>query len=85
MRYSWQEFYVAALLELQPEVLRQRVGEAETAIQQRLAELRQSDSSSVEEFQALDDALRMLRFLESAECKTTRTTGSSPHPDEAAL
>ncbi len=72
MKYSWQEFHVAALWEVRPELLRQRIGEAETARQQRLAELRRGRSGSVES-QPLGDVLRMLRFPASTECKTTRT------------
>jgi len=73
-KYSWQELYETALLELHLEALPQRIGEAEKAIQQRIAELRRNDSSSAEECHALDDALRMLRFLASTECKIPRAT-----------
>lgn len=68
---SWQAFYRSAVLELCPEFLLQRIEEAERAIHQRTAELRRGDSSSEEERQALDDALRMLRLM-------ARTEGRSP-------
>jgi len=71
-KYSWQDSYETAILELRPEALQERIGAAEKAIQQRIAELRPSDSNSVEECHALDDALRMLRFLASTECKIQR-------------
>ena len=73
-KYPWQESYEAALLELRPEALQQQINEAEKAIQQRIAELRRNNSSSAEEGHALDDALRMLRFLASTECKIPRAT-----------
>jgi len=73
-KYSWQEIYEAALLELHPEALQQRIGEAEKVNQQRIAERRRNHSSSAEECHALDDALRMLRFLASTECKIPRAT-----------
>ena len=64
---SWREAYQAALLEIRPEELRQRIDEAEGAIRQQMDDLRRSDSSSQEERQALDDALRMLRMLAATE------------------
>ncbi len=73
-KYPWQESYEAALLELRPEALQQQINEAEKAIQQRIAERRENNSSSAEECHALDDALRMLRFLASTECKIQRAT-----------
>jgi hypothetical protein len=69
IKYPWQAFYQAALLEFRPEVLQQRIGQAETAIRQRIAELRQDDSGSAEETCALDDALQMLRSLAVIESK----------------
>jgi len=73
---TWQELYRAALLELRPEELRPQIDAAEKAIQQRLSELRPSDSSFEEESRALDDALRGLRVLASTECKPPQTTAS---------
>ena len=70
---SWQELYRAALLELRPEELRRRIDDAEKAIQQRIAELKQNDSDSWEESCALDDALRGLRVLAGMECKPPRS------------
>lgn len=69
MNGLWRELYQAAVLELRPEELRPRIDEAERAIQQRITELRRDDTASADEYQALDDALRMLRLLVSTECK----------------
>jgi hypothetical protein len=66
--YVWQELYRAALLEVRPEQLRPRIDAAEAAIQQRLAELRQGDSSCEDERHALVDALAGLRILVNTEC-----------------
>ena len=71
---AWEELYRAALLELRPEELRQRIEIAEKAIQGRIIELRLNDSSSLEESQALEDALRGLRVLAGTECKPPRST-----------
>jgi hypothetical protein len=70
---EWQELYRAALLELCPEELRRRIDAAEKAIQQRILELRQSESSSAQESQALEDALRGLRVLAITECQAQRS------------
>jgi hypothetical protein len=71
---TWQELYRTALLELRPEELRLRIDIAEKAIQQRLAELRGTDSNSEEDLRARDDALRGLRILASTECKAPQST-----------
>jgi len=80
---AWQELYQAALLTLRPEELRQRIDEAEESIRQRIAELRRNDSSSGEEWQALDDAMRGLRVLASTECKAPRPAPSGAIRSEA--
>jgi hypothetical protein len=69
MNAGWQELYRAAMLELRPDELRRRIDDAEKAIQQRILELTQNDSSSEEERRAIEDALRGLRDLASTECK----------------
>jgi hypothetical protein len=80
MQVGWRELYQAALLELRPEELRTRIDDAEKAIQQRIAELRQDDSSSNEELRALDDAMRGLRVLIGTECKSPQSTPSGLAP-----
>lgn len=71
--FTWRELYQAALLELRLEELRPRIHAAVAAIQQRVEELRLSDSDSTEELRALDDALRGLRLLERTECTSEST------------
>ena len=83
MNGTWQEQYQAALLELRPEELPQRIDNAQKAIQQRIAELRRNDSGFGEESQALDDALRGLRVLASTECKPPSSTGPGLAKHEA--
>jgi hypothetical protein len=61
-RFVWQKSIRAALLELDPEILKQRVVDAEVAIFRRLQEL-SSGSDSGEERQALQDASNTLRLL----------------------
>jgi hypothetical protein len=84
MKHPWRELYQAALLEVRPEELWQRIGEAEKAIQQRIEEVRCSDSSFEAESQALADALRMLRFMANTECKSSRPMVSGSDQDEVA-
>ncbi|MGB6387557.1 MAG: hypothetical protein WBD25_11170 [Terriglobales bacterium] len=79
---GWRELYQAAMLELRPEELRLRIDNAERAIQQRIAELRQGDFNSKEELRALDDALRGLRVLASTECKVPESALSGSAKSE---
>jgi hypothetical protein len=83
-KYGWQELYQSAVLELRIEDLPQRIAAAENAIQQRITELRSDDSGAAEEHLALDDALRMLRFLAVTECKAPNTTAAGTIPEQAA-
>jgi hypothetical protein len=76
MNVGWQELYQAAMLELRPEELLRRIDAAEKAIQQRIVELSQNDSSSEEERRAIEDALRGLRALASTECKPPLSANS---------
>ncbi len=69
MRLWWQETYRAALLEVQPEELGRRIEAAEKAIYQRSEELKQIGPQSVEEQQAIADALRALQVLARTECQ----------------
>jgi hypothetical protein len=69
MDLSWQELYRAALLEVQPEQLRQRIDAAEKAIYERSEELRQADNPVNQEQAAMADALRALRVLAQSECQ----------------
>ena len=73
---AWRELYRVALLELRTEELQRRIAAAEEAIQQRIVDLRRCDSSSGQEMQELNDAMRGLRLLASTECKSTGSTVS---------
>jgi len=67
---DWREHYRTAMLELRGEHLRERIANAEAAIQQRMVELRMDDSDSSMEAQELTDALRGLRVLTDTECQS---------------
>ena len=67
MNLPGQQLYQAALLELRPEPLGQRIAAAEKAMEQRLEELRPSDPASNAERQTIADALRRLRVLADSE------------------
>jgi hypothetical protein len=59
---EWQLEYVAALLELDPEKLAQRVEAAETAIFKRLQTISRGSESKAER-QAIEDAIASLRVI----------------------
>jgi hypothetical protein len=59
---DWQNEYAAALVELDPEKLSERVEAAETAIFNRLQVLSKSSDHQAER-QAVEDALAALRVL----------------------
>jgi len=82
--FAWQDLYRAALLELDPETLRRRIREAEVVIQRRSAELDRNDSSCQEELLAINDAVRGLRVLSTAECPTEQPSFSDFFPREVA-
>jgi hypothetical protein len=67
MSLPWQQLYQAALVEVRPEQLGQRIAAAEEAMEQRLEELRPSDPGSSAERQTIADALRGLRVLADSE------------------
>ncbi|PYV98917.1 MAG: hypothetical protein DMG89_09755 [Acidobacteria bacterium] len=58
---TWQELYKAALLELNPEKLNERIEAARRAVRQRLNA--KDETITYEEQDKLDDALRMLYLL----------------------
>jgi hypothetical protein len=60
---SWIDLYRAALLELDPEKLHQKIAEAHTAIRMRIEILAIDSGGSAEERQDLLDALRALNTL----------------------
>jgi hypothetical protein len=61
---SWRELYKAALFETDRNKIPSRIGEAEKAIIERARELFGSATDTIEEDQALDDALYALRALQ---------------------
>jgi len=60
---SWQDSYKLAILETNDSVLPKRIEEAQVAIKARLRELALDHGGTVEEQQALADALRVLAVL----------------------
>jgi hypothetical protein len=74
MNLPGQQLYQAALLELRPEPLGQRIAAAEKAMEQRLEELRPSAPGSNAEQPTIADALRRLRVL--ADSEGTLPTGN---------
>jgi hypothetical protein len=70
---AWQAAYEAAMLELDPTKLRERILFAQWAISKRMEELLQDHLGTPEERQAISDALHGLNVLERElqgnECK----------------
>src|SRR5277367_3346041 len=60
---SWRELYTAALFETDTEMLSGRIADAQNAIVARARELFNAKVDTIEEDQALDDALYALRAL----------------------
>jgi hypothetical protein len=82
--FAWQDLYRAALLELDPETLRHRIRETETALQKRSVELDRNDSQSQEELIAISDAVRGLRVLATAESPIGTSSFGNFFPGEVA-
>jgi hypothetical protein len=61
---AWRELYRAALFETDRDKIPSRIEEAEKAIIQRARQLFGSSTDTIEEDQALDDALYALRALQ---------------------
>ena len=62
---NWRELYTAALFETEKERIPSRIADAEKAIVARARELFAAGGDTIEEDQALDDALYALRALQS--------------------
>jgi hypothetical protein len=62
---SWRELYTTALFETDRQRLPARIADAEHAIVARARELFAERNDTIEEDQALDDALYALRALQS--------------------
>jgi len=65
MSKSWRQLYTAALFETDNNRLAGRIADAEKAIVARARELFAAGADTIEEDQALDDALYALRALQS--------------------
>ena len=62
---TWRDLYTAALFETDKDRIPTRIAEAESAIVARARELFAAGSDTIEEDQALDDALYALRAFQS--------------------
>ncbi len=80
----WREKYTEAMLELNPEELPARIVAAEKAIRQRMEELESPRGSSEEELWALNDALRGLRVLAQAECRSPQSAKAEKRTGQEA-
>ena len=60
---DWKQLYQSAMLECEPNKLKERVEIAHTAIQERLRELTAGNDRNAEEWHALEDALTGLKVL----------------------
>ncbi|HVI10152.1 MAG TPA: hypothetical protein VND65_17820 [Candidatus Binatia bacterium] len=65
----WYDLYKTAVLELEHAAMTGRISDARTEIATRLQELKQHPGLHADERQAIDDALRNLRFLEKDEAR----------------
>jgi precorrin-2 methylase len=68
---TWRELYKAALFETNRDKLPERIADAEKAIIARARELFASTTDTIEEDQALDDALYAMRALQSCVSRQT--------------
>jgi len=62
---TWKDLYVAALMEANDDKMSARIAEAESAILRRARELFKASGDSIQEEEALDDALYALHALKS--------------------
>jgi hypothetical protein len=63
--WNWRELYSAALFETDKNRIPTRIADAEKAIVARARELFSAGADTIEEDQALDDALYALRALQN--------------------
>ena len=80
---NWRDLYRAALLELDPSKLAQRVAEAESVVTARANELFRNGDGNSEESEDLSDALYALQALRSV-LKHASTTVDKPNDMEVA-
>ncbi|MGA6984037.1 MAG: hypothetical protein WCC95_02555 [Candidatus Sulfotelmatobacter sp.] len=72
---TWRELYLAALFESDKKLIPSRIADAEQAIVARARELFSAGNDTIEEDQALDDALYALRALQN--CLEVRAAASA--------
>ncbi len=60
---SWRELYLAALVEIDPAILKRKVEVAFQAVERRTQELKNSSAAPTSEFQSLRDAASALKSL----------------------
>ena len=80
---NWRDLYRAALLELDPSKLAQRVAEAESAVTAKANELFRNGDGNSEESEDLSDALYALQALRSV-LKHASTTVDKPNDMKVA-
>jgi len=74
----WQQFYRAALFELDATKVSDRIARAETALVTRARELFNAAGDNIEEEQAVDDAMYALHALRSALNCRLKAKNASP-------
>lgn len=77
---NWRELYVAALFEVDPSKVAERIAEAERALVLRARELFHISGDHIEEEEALDNAMYALHALRS----TYRCSKEVPPRSDAA-
>ncbi|MEQ1474342.1 MAG: hypothetical protein ABLQ96_10985, partial [Candidatus Acidiferrum sp.] len=60
---NWRELYLAALVEIDPEILKRKVEVALQSVERRTQELKDSSAAPTSEQQALRDAASALKSL----------------------
>lgn len=76
---EWQRLYLEALVEMNPQVLAQRVSVAEKAILSRVAELC-TTSDDPGEWKAIEDAITGISALRKEILKSRNATTAQPTP-----
>ena len=82
-RPNWRDFYRAAILELDPSKLPQRIREAEMVFIARARELFQDGGGNGEETEDLDNAMYVLNALRNT-VKHNRAVARSPNDMKVA-
>jgi hypothetical protein len=79
--FAWQELLKAAMIELDPAKLAERIQAARVAIRRRIEELEFSDSADrSQERDAITDGLRSLQVLEQVEFRSVNQRETQTRP-----